>query len=290
VTANYPPPIDKLLTLGDPRDETNWPDYLALGISAEHVPDLIRMTLDEELRWADSESKEVWANLHAWRALGQLRAQAAIEPLLQLLPRIDEDEDDWVDMELPKVYGMIGPAALPALVKFLANKSNGLYAHTAAASSIKEIAKWFPVSRADCVAAIARQMERFAENDPALNGFLLADLLDLGAVEAAPVIQRAFAAKRIDESIAGDWEDVQIEFKMKNERTAPRAPTELSETMNRIAGMIDTLTSPRGEQPRRIETPNDSDEIVDSVISRMLASGELKLPQKPQPLKTKKKK
>ncbi len=288
MTANYPPPVDKLLTLGDPRDEREWPDYLALGISAEHVPDLIRMTLDEELRWADSESKEVWANLHAWRALGQLRAQAAIEPLLQLLPRIDEDQDDWADEELPDVYGMIGPAAIPALVKFLANSSYGLYAHTAAAGSIKEIAKRFPVSRAECVAALAHQLEQFADNDPVLNGFLLSDLLDLGAVEAASVIERAFAVKKVDESIAGDWEDVQIEFGMKTERTAPRAPTELDEAFNRIAGMIDTLMSRRGEQPRRIETSNDSDEIVDNVISRMLASGELKSPKKQQQHQSKK--
>ncbi len=285
----YPPPIDKLLTLGDPRDETEWPDYLALGIREEHVPDLIRMALDKELQWADSESKEVWANLHAWRALGQLRATAAIEPLLQLLPRIDEDQDDWVDEELPEVYGMIGPAALPSLGKFLANESYGLYAHTAASNGIKEIAERFPESHAECVAAIVHQFEQFAANDPTLNGFLLADLLDLGAVEAAPVIERAFAAKRVDESIAGDWEDVQIEFGMKKERTTPRAPTELDGTLNRLAEVINKLASRQTNLSRGIEMPSDSDEFVDDVIFRMRARGELKSPQKQQP-KLKKKK
>ena len=32
------------------------------------------------------------------------------------------------------------------------------------------------------------------------------------AVEAAPVIERAFAAGRIDESIAGDWPEVQYDL------------------------------------------------------------------------------
>ena len=60
-----------------------WPDYPALGLRMEHVPDLIRMTLDDELHGADSDSREVWAPLHAWRALGQLRAESAIKPLTQ---------------------------------------------------------------------------------------------------------------------------------------------------------------------------------------------------------------
>lgn len=38
-----------------------WPDYLKLGLTGEHVPELIRMALDEELHWADSESDAVWA-------------------------------------------------------------------------------------------------------------------------------------------------------------------------------------------------------------------------------------
>ncbi|MDE3088600.1 MAG: hypothetical protein KGJ80_04360, partial [Chloroflexota bacterium] len=152
-----------------------------------------------------------------------------------------------------------------------------------------KIAQKFPDSRAECVAAITRQLERFTDNDPALNGFLLSDLLDLGAVEAAPVIERAFAAKKVDASIAGDWEDAQIEFGLKKERTVPRAPTKLDETLNRLAGIVDTLASRAVNRSERIDPSVDSDEIVDSVISRMLASGELKLPQKQQQPKSKKK-
>ena len=81
-TANYPPPVDKLLTFGECSPSPEWPDYLALGLGSEHVPDLIRMAIDEELNQAASDSLEVWAPVHAWRALGQLHAEAAIEPLL----------------------------------------------------------------------------------------------------------------------------------------------------------------------------------------------------------------
>src|SRR5215218_8440609 len=113
-TANYLAPVNTLLTLGTcKRDE--WPDYLTHGFGPEHIPDLIRMAFGPELNQAETESSAVWAPVHAWRTLGQLRAEAAIEPLLTLLSRIDEGQDDWIGEELPEVYEKIGPAAIPAL-------------------------------------------------------------------------------------------------------------------------------------------------------------------------------
>lgn len=73
---SYPPPVDKLLTFGDCRKLPERPNYLELGLGPEHIPALIRMATSEELNHADSESSEVWAPVHAWRALGQLRAEA----------------------------------------------------------------------------------------------------------------------------------------------------------------------------------------------------------------------
>src|SRR5438093_123369 len=79
MSNDYKDPVARLLTLGDARPVKTWPNYLELGLSREHVPELIRMATDDELNWADSESLEVWAPIHAWRALGQLRAEEAAE-------------------------------------------------------------------------------------------------------------------------------------------------------------------------------------------------------------------
>ena len=76
--ANYPPPLDRLLTYGDPgfQNRAEWPNYVEMfQLGPEHVPDLIRMATDADLNEADTDSPEVWAPLHAWRALGQLRAE-----------------------------------------------------------------------------------------------------------------------------------------------------------------------------------------------------------------------
>ena len=98
----YPPPVNKLLTYGASKAQLwqNWPNYAELGLGPEHIPDLIRMATDNELLWADSESLEVWAPIHAWRALGQLRAEAAIEPLLTLFEVPDEEDNEWAMDEL----------------------------------------------------------------------------------------------------------------------------------------------------------------------------------------------
>jgi hypothetical protein len=239
MSASYSSPVSELLTLGDCRDFREWPNYLDLGLSSEHVPELIAMATDKELNWADSESLEVWAPVHAWRALGQLRAVAAIEPLLELFHELEDV--DWAYDELPEVYGMIGREAIPALARYLDDASHGLWPRVTAAFSLERIAAGDPSARDECVTILSRQLERFTKNDPTLNGFLTSYLVDLRAVEAAPVMERAFAADRVDLSILGDWEDAQVRLGLKTTRETPR-------TYGPFFQMPD---SPERDEPRR---------------------------------------
>ena len=219
----YSPPVDRLLTYGDCRRIGDWPNYLDLGFTAEHVPELIRMATDKDLHYADSDSLEVWAPIHAWRVLGQLRAEPAIKPLVAWLAHIDEDEeDDWTPEELPYVFAEIGPAAIPDLTGFLADDQHGVYSRTAAANGLQHIAEKHPAVRDEVVAILSRQLERFDDQEENFNAFLVSALTDLKATEALPVIEQAFAANAVEEVVMGDWEDVQIEFGLKAERDTPR--------------------------------------------------------------------
>ncbi len=218
---DYTEPVSRLLTLGDCRQMRQWPDYLALGIGPEHIPELIRMAEDKELHWADSESLEVWAPVHAWRALGQLRAEAAIEPLIGLLEQIDEEYDEWIGEEIPEVLGMIGPSAMPKLSECLFAPHEGIWAQSLVGNALVELGKHHPEVRDGCVATLTRALEGFAAQDQALNAFLIGNLIDLKAVEAAPLMEKAFAANRVDPSIPGDWEDVQVQLGLLAERRTP---------------------------------------------------------------------
>ncbi len=237
LTSPYPYPVNRLLNLGLPRARKEWPVYLTMGLTAAHIPDLIRMVLDDQLNEADGDSREVWAPIHAWRALGQLRAVEAIEPLLTLLQRIDADDDDWIGEEIPRVFSMIGQAAMPALSVYLAEAAHGMFARIAAAYSLEWIARRYTTLRDQSIFSLSQQLEKFDENDPTLNGFLISYLIDLKAVESAQVIEQAFAANRVDLDIMGDWEDAQIELGLKSKRETPRP--RLNKKLQVIADTVD---------------------------------------------------
>jgi hypothetical protein len=209
-SSTYLPPVSALLQLGEKhlRLHRKWADYVNdYGLTEDHIPGLIQMAIDQDLNWADSESLEVWAPVHAWRALGQLKAEAAIEPLLSIFNVMEES--DWFREDMPEVFACIGPAVLPPVQAFLSNSENAFYSRWTAASVLVELGKVHPEARTDCVAALEVQLQQFSKNSRELNGVLISSLLDLDATEAAPAIERAYAAKWVDTFICGDWIDVQ---------------------------------------------------------------------------------
>jgi hypothetical protein len=209
-------------------------DYASLGIGRECVTDLIRMATDEALDNAPSESPEVWGPIHARRALAELRAEVAIGPLLGLLPRIDGEMDTWISEDLPRVLAAIGPAAIRPAADFLADDTRGEWSRILAASVLSEIAMVWPDWRDTCVDELVTQLTRFDNLPVTVNSHIISSLLDLHAVEAAPIIEQAFAAGRVDEVVQGDWEDVQIELGLKTSRDHPRKPNDFTRMGDRL--------------------------------------------------------
>jgi|GEM_PF-348126 len=225
---SYRPPVDQLLKLGEARRHEPVAKFSSLGIRAEDVPELIRMVTDEELHGGPSDSKIIYAPVHAWWALAELRAEEAIAPLLGLLRFIDEDHDDWVGEDLPRVFAQFGTSAVSPVAEYLANPAHGEWARVSAAVSLGKIAHTHPEMRAECIARLTAQLEQFAGQSETLNAFLMSPLLDLHAVEAAPLLEKVFAAGCVDESVNGDWEDLQIELGLKTQREHPRKPNKLT--------------------------------------------------------------
>jgi hypothetical protein len=175
------------------------------------------MATDHEIRSiepkeGEEEDPEFWGPIHAIRALGQLHSEAAIEPLVHLLAELENDE--WMREELPSVFGMIGPAAIPALTAYLADSSHEMYSRSYTANGLEEIGKRYPESRSEAIAALSKQLEAFEENDYELNAFLISNLSYLKAVEALPLIERAFAADRVDEFVI-NLDSVLVELGLK---------------------------------------------------------------------------
>lgn len=273
---DYAAPVNKLLSLGEPEVD-EWVDYGEFKFTAQDVPALVRMATDDRLR-DEGPERESWGPVHAWRALGQVGASEAVTPLTGLFKRIDEKDDDWVGEELPRVFGMIGASAIPALADYLADAQHGEYARISAAHSLSEIGQRHPDARAACVARLTRQLAHETGSDPALKGFVISYLLDLKAVESAAVMEKAFAAGLVDETIAGDWEDIQVALGLLKARLTPPKPSPLLAGLPDFSALKppDPLTRLLSEARR----PTPIDPQADRVVLEMQRQGLLK-PQSP---------
>ena len=220
---DYTGPVARLLIIGDASlfKPVEWPNYPELyGLGNEHIPALIRMACDLSLHRGDTEGAEIWAPVHAWRALAQLRAVEAIEPLLEFT-RI-ELEDDAVSQEFTTVLGMMGPAAIAPIAAFLADRTVTWMGASLATAGLAEIVKAHPECRDECVRILTRLLEHGTDSAPMANAFTISSLLDLKAVEAIDTIRDAFRRGTVDFSIAGDLEDVEIELGLRARRSTPR--------------------------------------------------------------------
>ncbi len=219
----YSDPVAKLLTIGEPaegRRRDRWLDYLQLGLTESDVPELIRMAADRALNGADPKSLDVWAPLHAWRALGQLRAQQAVQPLVRLFDELPED--DWLPTDLMTIFAMIGPASIAPLTDFLANHDIDEFRRLPVTECLEAIAEAHPHTRDDCVGVLLKQLEKYETNGETLNAFVILALVKLNATEAISLIRKAFASDLVDLPVQGDLEDVEIEMGLRTHRSTPR--------------------------------------------------------------------
>jgi HEAT repeat protein len=257
MTHTYTEPVSKLLELGMPEDP--WLDYASLGITHDDIPELLRLLRDGDLRWMerpddlpdDEDLTEWYAQIHAWRALAQLKAEEAILPIIGLLHQIDDEDDDWLSSDVDQIFALLGPASIQPLGAYLLDEENQMYARAEAASALGSIGKARPETRDACVKYLVSALEKYEENDEGLNGFLIYDLVQLKAVEHVDLIGDAFAAEAVDEFIMGDFEDVQVELGLLKERTTARRPL--------LPNFLpDTDGFPRTSKPKKLEKKTKS--------------------------------
>jgi hypothetical protein len=154
----------------------------------------------------------------------------AVEPLLTLQTRLDKSGDEFHLYDFPVIFGMIGPPAIPALAAYLHNAENPLYERITAGDGLCSVGVRHPEARRESLAPLAEQLARFEQNEYELNGFLVAQLTRLKAVEAAETIERAFASNQVAEDISGYWGTVRRELGVEGLGLAPDEPPRPPET------------------------------------------------------------
>ena len=133
------------------------------------------------------------------------------------------------------MLGMIGPVALHPLEIFLTDGPTEGYLASLAVEGIGHVAEYHPDQRDPCVAVLTRFLARFADQEGTFNAWLVWGLMDLKAVESIDSIRAAFNADKVDWSIAGDLEDVEIDLGLREKRTKPRPRYQLISGPPRMA-------------------------------------------------------
>ncbi len=244
-------PIARLLNIGEPRYSRDfaWPDYRSFGISFQHISALIQIATDTSLiHLPDESDPRGWGPIHAWRALGQLQAQEAVQPLLRLLHEVRDN--DWVIEEMPDVFALIGPAAFPALEEYLRDTSFPAYSRLVAATSLMQMALSHPEVREPCVEVLAEQLALFEQNIPGVNSVLIANLVELRAVEKADLIQKVFTEGEVDRFLVGDWRDIRNRLRSTSTRQTPgslaRSVSSVPPDPSSRPAYLEPHTTPRG--------------------------------------------
>lgn len=209
----YGSPVNRLLTYTADVDRMRgpWPQYVEeLGLTHDDIPELIRMMNDRALWEMDAEGPEIWAAVHAWRALAQLEAVEVIGPLLAMVR--EDPDNDWAMSELPIVAAKVGPGAVPPLSRVVEDRAAAEDERTVAAEALTQIGLVHEAAREPTIAVLSEQLRYHSENDAVFNGFLVCFLIDLGAKPALPLIEAAYDADDVDETICGDVNDARVAF------------------------------------------------------------------------------
>ncbi len=200
----------------------NWVDYpQRFGMTEQHIPELIEILTNEDLLWGvPGDSPEVWAPIHAARALGQLRVAEALPALVSLFPIIEKmgENANWIGDEFPYIFALIGEPAILVLSGILANDSLHEPQRILASESLRQIGLYNPGSSEQCKNTLLTQLQHYQTNPYALNGFIEGGLCDLKAVEAMDLIREAHAARKVDVRIHGSVEWIEYELGFRAER------------------------------------------------------------------------
>ena len=211
--ADYTHPISKLLDHGPiegDADETDqWFDYVGhYGFSRDDVPVLIRLAGESDAA-GRKPTNESYAPIYACRALGQLGDAGAD---LYLANLIDDNSSDQLIENAIVALSMLGQGSLSVLKRRFEWLDISEHSQIEVVNAFLTFALWHPHCRDECVAFLSQILSNCSQHSAMLNGFVVYNLIELGATEAAEVIERAFEAKQVNEDVSGRWTDVQIQL------------------------------------------------------------------------------
>lgn len=168
----FSPEVRALCAAGPTFFDLPWRDYVReFKLSPRHILELLQI-VNAWRQGGDGGEIGDWAELHARRALGELRAVDAIEPLIAL-----SEVDDGAVLDLPIVAGLIGPSAIPHLMHSLRTRVvDDPTVQIVAIEALVLIARWHNDARRDVAKILCDQLQNYPMQPGIINGTLIAGL------------------------------------------------------------------------------------------------------------------
>lgn len=236
MTESYTPPVSHLLELGYAWNSNH--DYgTEYGITIADLPELRRLLFDETFYGISEDEEEDdtygWGYIHAMLALGQLRDIGALKVLIEATLRLTDHDGLWDT--IPESMALMGPTGLPFLAEAFRQHRRDFLKSAPFLGAIGEIGKQTPEAELLAIQVLTELLSEYSKNSAEMNGSLIAELMDLHAVEAAPIMERAFEAGQVDEMMAGDWDDVQVGLGLKLPTVDPNDAAFFQHYLDRLA-------------------------------------------------------
>lgn len=216
-----------------PDDLRMWrpesPMYNNFAVNKEEIDELIDLACDMNLYYSELE-EECWIPVHAWRILCELDVGKAVEPLISIFGKYEDDACDYLDIELPEVVARLSKGNhLKILSDLLRNKSKSIDSRILALRTIELSSRYFDFCSSECLDILAHCLDESDSERRDFNGFIIAAMLYLNKPESKiDSIRKAFNNNIVDITIAGDLEDVEIKLGLRDKRKTPK-PNYLSE-------------------------------------------------------------
>jgi tetratricopeptide (TPR) repeat protein len=164
--------------------------------------------------------------MHALFLLAELGSEQSLPHLLNFLRQGEELLEFWVGdfltEDMWEILYHCGQNQLSILKDFIKEPNNYMYARSAVATAVQQIALHQPERKAEVLEWYRDLLQFLLENgedenitDTSLNAFLITDIIPLGAEDFTELITGFFKADLADPDITGELEEVLSEIQMR---------------------------------------------------------------------------
>lgn len=201
--------IDRILAL--PKDE-----------AAQDISNIILYSIGKTYKGINDDTIEVWHNsaiMHSLILLAQLQSDKGLDAVLELMRQNGEFADYHLgdlapELLHPALYAC-GKDNLPAIEDYLYQPGLDSYLRSQAPDALAMIVFRDPERRKEVIDVFRKLLNNMVSNlpvrkacDGTFAGFVMCNLMHIGATELIPEIKATFATGCVNKTIAGDCKQI----------------------------------------------------------------------------------